>query len=105
MINLWRPPTFDFSQHAPTETCWPRLARPTVDWSRTGIVVPNDVLLEAGQIGTFPLLHQIGDMLRYPENDGLGFLILGHNEEMHFNDAECVSKIDNVTLNVTYHVH
>ena len=98
----WIPPGQDYQHSQKTKTCWPRLARPTVNWSSTAGVVSNEVLLEAGQIGSFPLFDHMGNMLAYPENDGLGFLILGHNEEMHFNTAACVSQIENVTLNVTY---
>jgi hypothetical protein len=98
----WRPPSPDDSPRwEETRTCWPRLARPTADWGGTGSVVPNDLLREAGQVGSFSLGDQVGDMLRFPENDRLGFLILGHNEEMHFNHAACVSKIEEVRLNVT----
>lgn len=91
------------TNYQPTNTCWPRLARPTINWSLTGGgLVPNEVIAEAGEIGHWSLLDQVGSMLGFSELDSQGFVILGHNEEMHFNNAVCQSKIENVKLTGTY---
>jgi hypothetical protein len=91
------------TNYEPTNTCWPRLARPTLDWRGAGGgLLPNEVLRDAGQAGRWTLLDEMGKILAFPELEVQGFVILGHNEEMHFNNATCQSKIDNVKLTVTY---
>lgn len=89
--------------YASTNTCWPRLARPTLDWSKASSeLLPNEEIARAGAKGQFSMLDKIGDLLRFAEHDAQGFVILGHNEEMHFNNAACLSKIENVKLVGTY---
>lgn len=101
-FGYWNPPG-PSRTYVQTNTCWPRLARPTVDWNgRPNDLIPNEVLRDPGEIGRWNLLDEMGRMLTFPELEVQGFVILGHNEEMHFNDATCQSKIDDVKLTVTY---
>lgn len=99
--GYWWPPDGDAAVVTPT--CWPRLARPASDWrgAHTSLIA-NEVLRDPGEVGRWMLLDEMGKMLSFPELEIQGFVFLGHNEEMHFNDAKCQSKIENVKLTVTY---
>jgi hypothetical protein len=90
-------------EYLPTKTCWPRLAVPTVDWSGPDRgTLPNDVVREAEEIGRWTVFDQMLGMVVDPDREQKGFLILGHSESMDQNNAICRSRIDDVTLTVTY---
>jgi phage gp46-like protein len=89
----------------PTQTCWPRLALPTADWSGPSRdLIANDVIRDPGVIGRWSVypetLGMVTDLSLSTET--LGFLLNGDNENMDANNATCRSKIDDIQLTVTY---
>jgi len=87
----------------PTKTCRPRLAVPTIGWGGPSRdMLPNDVVREAEEIGRWTVFDQMLGMVVDSDRERNGFLILGHSESMDQNNATCRSRIDDVTLTVSY---